>query len=287
MIDSSPSMACGSLSWRRCIDPRTAFSSLWNHRRLIIQFIRREIESRYRGSVLGLFWALVTPLVMLGVYTFVFGAVFRSRWPGQPGADGLLGFAMVLFAGTTVFNIFSETVGRAPTVVTSVPSYVKKVVFPLEILPLSILGAALFQALICFSLMVLIGLVVHGGIPWTIIFVPMILLPVMLLAIGAAWFFASLGVYLRDVGNIIGVLLQILFFATPIFYPVTAVPESMRNILALNPLTQPVEMFRAACLFGVPPDPSALAISIAIGATAAWFGYIWFSLTRQGFADVL
>jgi lipopolysaccharide transport system permease protein len=234
-----------------------------------------------------MFWSLATPLVMLGVYTFVFGVVFRSRWPNQPEGDSLLGFAIVLFAGTTVFNIFSETIARAPSMILTNPGYVKKVIFPLEILPFSVLGAALFNAIICVLLLVIIEMVMHGNVPWTIVFIPVVVMPIVLLSLGIAWILASLGVYLRDVGNVVGVALQVLFFATPIFYPISIVPESVRWLLYLNPLTHLVEMFRGICLFGVIPDPMVLSVTLACGVTTAWLGYLFFNATRSGFADVI
>jgi lipopolysaccharide transport system permease protein len=275
-------------SGMRSLLPWCIAANLWYHRRLIAQFIRREIEGKYRGSVLGIFWSLATPLVMLAVYTFVFGIVFRARWPGRGSEEGSLAdFAIVLFAGTTVFNIFSETVARAPGMVVNVPGYVKKVIFPLEILPFSVLGAALFNAVICLGLLVVLNGIMHGLVPWTLLLVPVVVAPVILLALGVSWFLSSLGVYLRDVSNIVGVVLQVLFFATPIFYPVSVVPESLRWLLNINPLTHMVEMFRGVCLFGSAPDPLILAGSLAIGLVVAWLGQVWFNVTRKGFADVL
>jgi lipopolysaccharide transport system permease protein len=268
------------------LNPLAAARNLWRHRALIAQFTRREIEGRYRGSFLGLLWSFITPLVMLLIYTFVFGVVFQSRWP-QARTTSLNEFAVILFAGLIVFNIFSECVLRAPGLVVGVPNYVKKVVFPLEILPITALGAALFHAGV--SLLILLGahLLIGGALSWTLLLLPLVLLPLLMLALGVGWLLASLGVYIRDIGNVTGLLVQVLFFLTPIFYTAESVPEPFRGVLLLNPLSPVIEHVRRVTLWGELPDWGALSLGCLGGAAMMLLGYAWFRQTSKGFADVL
>lgn len=270
----------------RLLSPIAALDNLWRHRALIYQFARREVEGRYRGSFLGLFWSFITPLVMLLIYTFVFGVVFQARWP-QAQDDGLGGFAVVVFAGLITFTIFSECATRAPALIVGVPNYVKKVVFPLEVLPVAALGAALFHAAV--SLPILLGahLLLGGALHWTVVLLPLVLAPLLLLTLGLSWLLASLGVFIRDLGNLIGLAVQVVFFLTPIFYSVEAVPEPLRAILRLNPLATVVEHVRAVLLWGRQPDWGALAGSVVIAALVALLGYAWFMGTKKAFADVI
>lgn len=268
------------------LNPVAAARNLWRHRGLIAQFTRREIEGRYRGSFLGLLWSFITPLVLLLIYTFVFGVVFQSRWP-QARTESLGEFAVVLFAGLITFNIFAEVVTRAPGLVVGVPNYVKKVVFPLEILPVSVLGAALYHAAV--GLLILLGahLLSGGALHWTALLLPLVLPPLIGLALGLGWLLASLGVFIRDLGNAIGLLVQVLFFLTPIFYSVELVPEPYRGLLLLNPLSPVIANMRAVLLWGEPPDWAAVATGSILGALAAMLGYAWFMQTRKAFADVI
>lgn len=258
---------------------------------LVLQLIRRDIAARYRGSVLGVAWSLLTPLLILAVFTLTFGTVFQSRWPQAPGAGSAAPstaeFALILFAGLTVFNVFSEVVNRAPSLVLANANYVKKVVFPLEILPLVAMGSALFNA--CLSLMVLLGfmLVVFGGIPPTALLLPIVLTPLVLVTLGLAWLLASLGVYLRDIGQILGPVTMALMFLTPIFYPATALPEWVRRWLFLNPLALTIEQARDVLIWGRLPDFAALLLYFIAALVVAGLGLVWFQKTRRGFADVL
>jgi lipopolysaccharide transport system permease protein len=267
-------------------NPMAAIRDVWSHRSLIGQFTRREIEGRYRGSYLGLLWSFITPMIMIAVYAFVFGVVFKARWPQAPGG-GLAGFALVMFAGQIAFQLVAEPVGRAANLITGVPNFVKKVVFPLQILPLSVVGAAGFHAFIAMSILAIASLCINGVVPWTFILVPFATLPLLLLGSGLSWFFASLGVYLRDVGFVVGVALQVLFFATPIFYPLSAVPEEYRQWLAMNPLIPGVELMRACMITGDMPGWATWFAAYAVGIGAAQLGYAWFGITRKGFADVV
>jgi lipopolysaccharide transport system permease protein len=268
------------------LDPYAFFSNLWRHRNLIGQFARREIDARYRGTNLGLYWSIVNPLILLLIYTFAFGAVFRMRWPNLHN-DGLAAFAIVLFCSLWPFNIFSECATRASSLVLAVPNFVKRVVFPLEILAVAQLSSALFHGAI--SLLVLFAGIwfVFGSVPWTVALLPIVVLPLITLTLGVTWFLSSLGVFLRDVGQAVGLLVQVLLFTTPIFFPMEAVPEQYRAWLWLNPLTWIVEDVRNTMLWGVQPDWSSLAWRIPLGLAAMLGGYVWFMKSKRGFADVI
>lgn len=266
------------------------FTSLWCQRALMHQMIRREVVGRYRGSWLGILWSFINPVLMLSVYTLVFSVVFQARWNtgrADVGTGDKLEFALVLFAGLIVFNIFSECVGRAPGIILSNINYVKKVIFPLEILPWVNLGSALFHAAI--SLLVLLtGLWIFGfGVPATALFLPLLLLPFFFYIMGLSWFFASIGVFVRDVGQIVSMAMTVLMFLSPIFYPASALPEEIRAWLFLNPATFVIEQTRDMLIWGKAPDWSGLGVYSVFALLVAWLGFFWFQKTRKGFADVL
>ena len=245
----------------------------------------REVLGRYRGSVIGLLWSFFNPVFMLAVYTFVFSEVFKSRWSG--GGESKTEFALVLFAGLIVFNLFVECINRAPGLILGNVNYVKKVVFPLEILPFVGLLAAIFHSVISLGVWLLAYMVLFGMPHLTALYLPFVLLPLVLLIMGLGWVLASLGVYLRDVGQFIGILTTVLMFLSPVFYPATALPEAYRHLLYLNPLTPVIEQTRAVLYFGVVPDFGLLGLHWLATAAIAWLGFAWFQKTRKGFADVL
>ena len=251
--------------------------------------IKREVIGRYRGSFLGLLWTFVNPILMLAIYTFVFGVVFKIRLDPQNTDiyDDKFAFALLLFIGLILFNLFSECLSRAPGLVLANVNYVKKVIFPLEILPLVSLGSALFHAGISFLVLFTFLLVIDHPIHWTLICLPIIILPLLLLVMGLSWMLASIGVYVRDIGQFIGLILTMLLFMSPIFYPASALPESVRDYLFLNPLTFVIEQARAVTLYGQLPDWSGLVIYYMLACIIAWVGLMWFMKTRKGFADVL
>jgi len=260
-------------------------AGLWRHRELEARLMRREVVGRYRGSFLGLAWSFFNPLLMLAVYTFVFSKVFQARWAGGSGSTAE--FALLLFIGLIVFNLLAECVNRAPTLVLANVNYVKRVVFPLETLPVIILGASLFHTAVSLVVWLLAHLLFIGPPPLTALFLPLLLLPLVLVILGLSWALASLGVYLRDVAQVVAILTTLLMFLSPIFYPLDAVPEPYRGVLYLNPLTPVIEQCRAVLFWGRVPDFSACGLQLALGALVAWGGYAWFQLTRRGFADVL
>jgi lipopolysaccharide transport system permease protein len=265
--------------------PREMFASLWRNRELIKASARREVLGRYRGSVLGILWSFFNPLFMLAVYTFVFSEVFKARW--NAASDSKTEFALVLFAGLIVFNLFSECINRAPGLILSNVNYVKKVVFPLEILPCVALVSALFHGLVSLGVWLLAYVLFYGLPHATVLYLPLVMLPFFLLIMGLSWAFASLGVFLRDVSQFIGVVTTVLMFLSPIFYPVTALPERYRHLLYLNPLTPVIEQTREVLFWGKPPDFLMLGIYWFATAFIAWLGFAWFQKTRKGFADVL
>lgn len=262
------------------------FTSFWHHRQLIWQMIRREIVARYRGSIIGLAWSFINPLLMLTVYTFVFSVVFKARW-GTDSNESRAEFAIILFVGMIVYGLFAEMVNRAPRQIISNANYVKKVVFPLEILSLVSLGAVLFHSLISLIVLLAAQLIVNHVIPWTAVLFPLVLLPLIFTSLGVAWFLAALGVYIRDIGQVTGVFTTVLMFMSAIFYPVSALPERLQIWLRLNPLVLIISESRKVLVFGMLPDWFWLGIALLMGLAIAFSGFWWFQRTRTGFADVL
>lgn len=248
--------------------------------------IVRDVAGRYKGSAMGLAWSFLNPLFMLAVYTFVFSVVFKARWGGD-GHDTKIGFAIVLFVGMIVHGLFAECVNRSPSLIVHNANYVKRVVFPLEILPTIALGSAAFHTLI--STLVLIGaLVVNGSdLHWEILLVPILMLPLALATLGFSWFLASLGVFLRDIGQLTTIITTALLFLAPVFFPLSAMPEEYRFLMQLNPLTLVIEQMRGAIIWGKIPDWDQYAIYLSVSFFVAWAGFWWFQRTRKGFADVI
>jgi lipopolysaccharide transport system permease protein len=265
------------------------YFSFGQHFRLMLSIVGREIVGRYRGSAFGILWSLLTPLFMLSIYTFVFGVVMKAKWSvpgGQVREHSTAEFAVILFSGLLVFQFFSEVVGAAPGRILSNVNYVKKVVFPIEILPVVSVGVALFHVGVSLLVLLLFSAFVFG-LPATLPLAPLVFAPFVLLTLGLAWFFAAVGVYLRDIGQIIGPVLTASMFLSPIFFPRTALPDWLQPWLIFHPLTIPVETFRNVVVFGVQPDWIALAVYTCVAALVAMLGYLFFQKTRRGFADVL
>ena len=267
------------------VGPWALFGTVVDYGSLLWQFSRREISGRYRGSLIGFGWAVLNPLLLLAIYTFVFSVVFRIRWDG-PVADRT-GFALVVYAGMIVHGFFAECITRAPMLVIENRNLVKKVVFPLQLLPWSVLIVAAFHFLVGIVLIAAAMLVTTGTLPVTMLALPMIVLPLALLSLGFVYAFAALGVYLRDLGQVVGFVALTLLFMSPVFYPASAVPENWRWVIAVNPIATFIEMTRGALLFGTWPAPGTLAAMWALGLAAAWIGFYGFQRTRRGFADVL
>lgn len=263
--------------------------SLWKHRQLIGQMTKREVVGRYKGSFLGLGWSFLNPLLMLCVYTFVFSVVFKARWGVTPegGAESKAMFAIVLFVGMIVHGLFAEILNRAPGLIIGNVNYVKKVVFPLEILPVVTAGAALFHTVVSLSVW-LLAYVIFIDVPhWHALLLPVVMLPLLLLALGLAWFLASLGVFLRDVGQTIAIITTIMMFLAPVFFPVKSLPEEFHSLIMANPLTFIIEQAREVLIWGRLPDFLGLLLYMAAAIVVLWAGFAWFQKTRKGFSDVL
>lgn len=267
------------------INPIQMIRSLLVNRPLIVQMTKREVVGRYRGSIFGILWSFFNPVFMLAVYTFVFSVVFKARW--NAGSDSKTEFALLLFAGLIVFNLFAECLNRAPGLILSNVNYVKKVVFPLEILPLVALGSALFHALISLGVWLIFYIIIFGLPHVTVLLLPLVILSLLLFIMGLSWSLASLGVYLRDVSQFVGIVITVLMFLSPIFYPASAIPEKYRHLLQLNPLFPIIEQTRDVLFWGKVPDMIILGVYLLGAAFVAWLGFAWFQKTRKGFADVL
>ncbi|MBV1879315.1 MAG: ABC transporter permease [Pseudomonadales bacterium] len=263
------------------------FVSFWTHRSLVNQLLRREIQSRYRGSVFGILWSLMTPLLMLVIYTLVFKYIFQARWL-VPGIDGReLNFAIMLFMGLIVHGMLGDMLARSPGLILSHVNFVKKVVFPLEILPWVALLSNLFNFTISFILLLGLLLFETQQIPVTALLVPFILLPYLLLLLGLSWLLAAIGVYIRDIQHISGTLTTLLLFLSPVFYSIDTLPDKYQFLMLLNPIALIVEACRSVVVLGQLPALQPLLIYSAVSLLIAVTGYRVFQRSRRGFADVL
>lgn len=253
---------------------------------LLRQLVARNIASRYRGSMLGLLWSFAQPLLMLCVYTFVFSVVFKIRW-GIDTEGSRSAFPMIMFCGMALYTVFAESVSANCGIIVSNSNFVKKVIFPLEILPVAQTVASFTLGLAWFLLLFIGAIFFFGEISFTMLLLPLILVELFLFTLGVSYFVASLGVYVRDTAYVVGVVLQILFFMTPIFYPIKAVPEEYRWPLLLNPLTTMIEEARKVFLYGQLPDWKFLGISFLVSVIVCQLGAAWFTKTKKGFSDVL
>lgn len=264
---------------------RALARTLLIHADLIRHLVRREVAGRYRGSMLGLLWSFFNPVLMLVVYTVVFSVVFKARWPG--GSESRIEFALVLFAGLMVFNFFSECVNRAPSLVVGNVNYVKKVVFPLEVLPVVSMGAAAFHLLVSLGVWLVFHVLFIGRPPLTVLQLPLVLLPLVLLTAGLSWLLASLSTFLRDVAQVVSVATTVLLFLSPVFFPVSILPPAYQVLVRLSPLTYVVEQARDVMVWGRGVHWLSWTGYTAVCAAIAWLGFAWFQKTRKGFADVL
>ena len=265
--------------------PFEMVASFWRNKSLIRKLVHREVVGRYKGSFLGIFWSLITPLLMLIVYTFVFSVVFKARWNASSNSE--IEFALILFPGLLVFNLFAECINRAPSLVLSNVNYVKKVIFPLEILPWVLMGSALFHFAVSLGVWLIAYIVLLGMPHWTLFISPLIIVPFVFFVMGVSWLLVSLGVYLRDVGQITGIAVQLLMFLAPIFYPASTLPEQLQNLIFLNPLTLVVENMRDVLYWGRVPDFQIWLIGAVASTAVSMLGFAWFQKTRKGFADVV
>lgn len=269
----------------RLADPLSPYLALTRHFALVVQMARRNVTGRYRGSFAGLLWSFLNPLLVLVLYTFVFGVIFKSRWNAQ--TTNHLQYAMVLFAGLNINTFFAECANRATTLIIEHANFVKRVVFPLETLTWSTLGSGLFHLFVSTLVLLAVSPFLMGGIPWTAILFPVVVMCFLPLVAGTIWLLASLGVYLRDLSQAVGIATMALMFLAPIVYPATLIPVQYRDLLYLNPLTVIAEASQNVLIFGKPPVWSHLAVYVLVSALFAWLAFAWFEQTRKGFADVV
>jgi len=260
-------------------------SAFLRYRSLTTELAKRDVLGRYKGASFGLLWSLISPFLLLWVYTFAFGTVLGARWP-QIGS-GETHFSIILFVGLIVHGLFSECLNRAPGLVVANPNFVKRIIFPLDILPWPMILSALFHALMNTLVFIVLRLAMDGEFAWTIVLLPLVLLPMVVLMLGVAWFLASLGVYVRDIAQVTGVVSMALLFLSSAMMPIESIPESYRWIFELNPLTLIIDQARNVMLWGRFPDWAALAKYLLVATFVMYAGRAWFMATKRGFADVL
>jgi lipopolysaccharide transport system permease protein len=261
------------------------FDALGAYRSLTIELTKRDVLGRYRGASLGLLWSLISPFLMLMVYSFAFGYVMKAKWPQS--AEQHAHYSIILFVGLIVHGFFAECLNRAPHLITGNANFVKRVIFPLEILPWPMVASALFHTFMNFLVFVVLHILLDHTMAWTIVFLPLVMFPLVLLTLGVSWLLAALGVYLRDISQITGVLATAMLFLSTAMFPVDALPPQYRWLLMMNPLSFIIDQARAVALWGQLPDWIGLGIYTLCALAVLYFGYTAFRLTRRGFADVL
>lgn len=264
-------------------EPLTLMARQWV---LLRRLTRREFEAKYRGSILGLAWAIITPIAMMAVYTFVFHSILSARWPGH-AVDDRAGYALNLLAGLLVFNVLSESLNRAPRLILENPSYIKKLVFPVEILPVVALLGSVLSALIGGVILLIFQSLFIGLPPPATLLLPLLAIPLLMLTLGISYLLAALGVFLRDIGQLTGSLVMTLMFLSPVFYPAEIVPQPWRDWLMLNPLAATIGWVRNAIFTGSLPVPLDYFGQLAAGLLVLILGYRTFMALRPGFADVI
>ena len=266
-------------------NPVKLLRSYWRNRQLIKQLVNREILGRYQGTYLGFLWVMLEPLLMLAVYTFVFRIIFHRHWSSDN--ESIIEFSIILFSGLLIFNIFRETISSAPRLIIKNTNYVKKVVFPLEILSCVSVISGFFHLLVSFVLLLILYIVVHAHLHIAVLFLPLVLIPYLLILLGASFFLSSLGVFIRDISQIIGMVIMAALFLSAIFYPIDSVPEKYRIWFYFNPVAFTVDQFRDIAIWGRNPHWQWLLFYYAVSVMIAWMGLFWFQKTRKGFPDVL
>lgn len=259
--------------------------TLYKNNYLLRQLVKKDIQQRYQGSVLGMLWSFIVPLLMLVIYTFVFSEVFQAKW--DINTDDKYQFALVLFCGLTAFNMVGEVMNRSTVLIASNTNYVKKVIFPLEILPVVTVFSALFNAVIGFMILIVAQLVIYHTVSATIYFVFFALIPLVILCIGLGLLISAISVYLKDVNNFVSVLVTVLMYMSPVFFPLTSVPENFKFICEVNPLTYIIENFRNVVLYGRSLDWKYYGISCIVAVAVYLLGKVVFMRAKEGFADVL
>jgi len=268
----------------RSLGPNSPFRALWENRALIRRLAARELQARYRGSMLGIAWAVIVPLGMVLMYTFVFGSIFKARWSGIGGStENMTAFFL---AGLVAHQLLSDGLARAPSLVLDNKNYVTRVVFPLEILSVVTVAVALVSAAIGLVLLLCLMALTSGIPPATALLSPLVLLGMVPMLLGLIWILSAIGVFVRDLGQIVPVALGVLFFLAPVIYPRSSVPEPFDTLVLFNPVTIPIEAMRAF-VFGHPFPWELASIYLVISLVVCWTGFALFSRLRRAFADVL
>lgn len=281
-LDSAINVAGSAGFLRGLLAPYRALTS---RRTLTFELTKRDILGRYRGASFGLLWSLLSPFLMLLIYTFAFGFIFKSKWPHEVGGDHP--YAIILYMGLIIHGFFSECLTRSPVLITSNTNLVKRVVFPLEILPWSVMLSALFHVGMNLLVFALLRLAMEHTLCLSMLWLPVVFLPLLPLTLGVCWLFASFGVYLRDVSQITGVLSTAMLFVSSAMIPVNSLPLRYRSFFEVNPLTFIIDQARLVALAGHAPNFTGLALYALLALIFMYVGYGWFMLTRRGFADVL
>jgi len=261
-------------------------TNLWRNRDLLWQFTVRNIELRHKGSYLGFIWSILNPLLILGLYVFVFGHIFPGKFNEMPN-ETRLDYALGLFAGLSIFQLLAEVIGISPMIFVSQPNFVKKVVFPLEILPVAIVGSSVFHFLISTALVAIGAATLGPGLSWSALWLPVIILPVVLIALGLSWLISSLGVFFRDVGQVTQFLTQVLLWASAIFFSPYIITGTAWTILRFNPLLHAAALARNALLWHHALNLRQLTFLYASGIAICWVGNMAFRRMKPAFADVL
>jgi lipopolysaccharide transport system permease protein len=269
---------------RTILTPLDPLRLLWKYRYLIGQLVEREMSAKYKRSRGGLLWIVLQPLLMLVGYTLAFGVILKSRWAG---AGNSIEFALIMFAGLIIFNFFSSVIAAAPGLILQNKPYVQKMVFPLEVLPWSTTLTALLNAGVSLAIWIVFSVAIRGYVPLTLAWLPLIVIPLMLFALGCCWFMAAAGVFHPDIEHLVPMFLLMLMLLSPVFFPASAIPLRFRPVFDLNPMVYVLEQARQVMFYGKAPDFGMLAIGWAAGLLFAWLGLISFLKNRDGFADAV
>ncbi len=266
-------------------NPWSVFQSVLRYHDLIWELTKRDFIGRYKGSMLGIMWSLFNPLIMLAIYTFLTSVAFKAKW--GIGEENKFSFAIFLFTGMIIHSFFAECLNRAPSLIVSNVSYVKKVVFPLEILSWMVFLSASLHFVVSFFVLILFCFLAGTKVHVEVLLIPIIILPLVLVILGLTWILASLGVFLRDLSQVMGMFTTVALFLAPVLYPIDVLPDSYQSILAWNPITLPIVQLRELMFFGNSIQWTEWVISLVFGALICQSGYWWFQKSRRGFADVL
>lgn len=252
---------------------------------LLKKLTQQEIEAKYKGSVLGILWSIFVPLLMLVIYTFVFSEIFSAKW--SVDTTNKFEFAMILFCGLASFNMISEVMNRSTNLIIGNTNYVKKVIFPLELLPISVVFAAVFNCIISYLVLIVANAVLNSTISRTVLQSIPAIIPLIVLALGITYTLSALAVYLKDLASVIGIILMLLMYSSPVFFSLEAVPSKFQIICVMNPMTYIIENMRNVILYGENLNISFYIISLTVSMVTLLIGYIIFNRAKEGFADVL